>query len=294
MRPFEYIAPITVRDAVSALTAWEERARVLSGGTDILIQMRTRRRTVDALVDIKGLAEVNLLSFTPRDGLTLGAAVPCYRIYGDPVIAQRYPGITDAASLIGGIQIQGRASLGGNLSNAAPSADGVPPLIAQGAIAVVAGPHGARRVAVEDYCTGPGRTVLQPDELLLYLNIPAPHARSGAHYVRFIPRNEMDIAVAGAAAHVSLTPDGKAFNTARIALSAVAPTPLFVREAGASLVGEEVSEAAIARAAEIAQQAARPIDDMRGTAEYRRHLVGVLTKRALRGAVARARGEEMA
>ena len=294
MRPFEYIAPRTVQDAVSALKDWGERARVLSGGTDILIQMRTRRRTVDALVDVKGLAEANAVAFDPRDGLTLGAAVPCYRIYADKTIVERFTGIIDAASMIGGIQIQGRASLGGNLSNAAPSADGVPPLIVQAAMAVIAGPGGTRQVAVEDYCTGPGRTVLQPGEMLLSFRIPAPHSRSGAHYLRFIPRNEMDIAVAGTAAHVTLTPDGKSFLTARIALSAVAPTPLFVREAGSSLVGEEVSEAAISRAAEIAQEAARPIDDMRGTAEYRRHLVGVLTKRALRGAVARARGEKPA
>jgi carbon-monoxide dehydrogenase medium subunit len=192
------------------------------------------------------------------------------------------------ASLIGGTQIQGRASIGGNLCNAAPSADSVPLLIALGATCRVAGPRGSREVAVEDFCTAPGRTVLQPGELLVSLHLPPPAPHSGARYLRFIPRNEMDIAVAGAGVEVIL--ENGRFRSARVALAAVAPTPLYVREAGESLAGSPVDEASIAAAAEIARKSARPITDMRGTADYRSHLCAVLTRRALEAAVARARG----
>jgi carbon-monoxide dehydrogenase medium subunit len=193
----------------------------------------------------------------------------------------------ELASLIGGTQIQGRASLGGNLCNAAPSADSIPLLIALGATCRISGPGGAREIAVEDFCTAPGRNVLQPGELLVALHLPPPAPHSGARYLRFIPRNEMDIAVAGVGVEVVL--DNGKFRSVRVALAAVAPTPLFVREAGDALAGQPVNEASIAHAAEIARASAKPITDMRGTADYRRHLCGVLTRRALEAAVQRAR-----
>lgn len=289
MRPFEYVRAKTVAEAVSALAQGDGGARVLAGGTDILVQMRARRRTVDWLVDVKAIPEANVLSYTPAQGLRLGAAVPCYRIYGDRAVAQHYPGLIDAASIIGGTQIQGRATLGGNLCNAAPSGDAIPALIVLGATALIAGPRGTREAPVERVCTGPGQTVLEPGEFLLSLRIPPPERRSGAHYLRFTPRNEMDIAVAGVGASVVLDERGTSFRSARIALAAVAPTPLLVEEAGAALEGAEVSDGGIARAARLARTTARPIDDMRGTAEFRRHLVEVLTRRALQGAIARAR-----
>ena len=159
-----------------------------------------------------------------------------------------------------------------------------------GATAHIAGPGGERSIPVEEFCTGPGRNVLQPGEFLVSLQFPPPRPHSGARYLRFIPRNEMDIAVVGAGASVVLDAAGDRSSRARIALGAVAPTPLFVADAGAALAGQPVTEEAIAAAAAIAQAAARPITDMRGTAEQRRHLVGVLTRRALQGAVERARG----
>ena len=289
MQDFEYVSARTLGEAVSLLAEKREKARVLAGGTDILVQLRTGRRLIERLVDIKEIPELNVLSYDPQQGLTLGAAVPCYQIYEDEAVSRAYPGLIDAAAMIGGIQIQGRASVGGNLCNGAPSADCAPPLIALGATCVVASPKGTREVASEDFCTAPGRTVLGPDELLVSFRIPPPRPRTGAHYLRFIPRNEMDIAVAGVGSWVELDGDGKSCKAARISLASVAPTPLLVHEAGAALAGREINDKAIEDAAEAAMAAARPIDDMRGTIRQRRHLVGVLTRRTLRVAIERAR-----
>ena len=289
MQAFEYAVAHSVDEAVALLAEKGEGARPIAGGTDILVQLRSDRRRVQRLLNIKDVPEASQLSYDPEQGLHLGAAVPCYRIYGDASVAGAYPGLIDAVSMIGGIQIQGRASVGGNLCNAAPSGDAIPSLIMLGAVCQVAGTQGVREVPVERFCTAPGQTVLQPGELLVSMRLPPPQPRSGAHYLRFIPRNEMDIAVAGSGASVVLDEAGERFVSARIALASVAPTPLFVEEAGAALAGREVSEETIQDAAEAAMAASRPITDMRGTAEQRRHLVGVLTRRALRGAVQRAR-----
>ncbi len=288
MQDFEYNTPRTLSEAVALMAEKGEASRPLAGGTDILVQLRGGRRRVERIVDVKHVPELNEMTFSRESGLVLGAAVPCYRLYQDPEISEAYPGIMDAASMIGGIQIQGRATLGGNLCNAAPSADGIPPLIVQGGKCVIAGPQGTREIAVEDFCTAPGRNVLQDGELLVSMRIPAPSAGSGARYLRFIPRNEMDIAVAGVGSWVQLSPDNRSFVSARVALASVAPTPLLVEDAGARLAGQEVNKEAIEDAAQAAMDAARPISDMRGTVQQRRHLVGVLTRRTLEGAIARA------
>ena len=283
MKDFEYAAPSTLREAVKLLAEKGTEARVLAGGTDLIVQMRARRLQPARVVDVKKIAELNELSISPRKGLTIGAAVPCHRIYDDANIVEDYPGIVDAASIIGGIQIQGRASFGGNLCNSSPSADSIPILIAYDAVAQISGPDGKRRVPVAQFCTGPGTNVLQPGELLVAIVVPLNRKNAGAHYLRFIPRNEMDIAVVGAGAYVELGGRGKAqtFKKVRLGLAAVAPTPLSAAEAATGLEGQAVSEEAIIAAAEAAKAVARPISDMRGPAEYRTHLVGVLTKRAL-------------
>jgi CO/xanthine dehydrogenase FAD-binding subunit len=282
-----YESPKSLDQALSLLAAAGEKGRVLAGGTDLIIQMRAGVRKPEQLIDAKGVPELQVISFSPQEGLRLGAAVSCARITEDAVLQQHYPGLVEAAALIGSDQIQSRCSLGGNLCNGSPAADTTPALIALAATCVIASARGTRTVPVEDVVVSPGRTVLQPDELLVEFRIPAPKPHSSDCYMRFIPRNEMDIAVVGVGAAVTL--NGETCTAARIGLGAVAPTPLFAKDASASLVGKPLTDATIATAAELAQKIATPITDMRGTAEYRTHLVGVLTRRVLKTAAERAR-----
>jgi carbon-monoxide dehydrogenase medium subunit len=289
LHAFDYAAPTDLTEAIGLLREKGDRARVLSGGTDLIVQVREDKRQVDLVIDAKRIPELMELRFDPGRGLTLGASVPCYRLYESPELARAYPGLIDAAELIGGKQIQNRASFGGNLCNSSPAADSIPALIAHSAVCRIAGPEGTRDVPVENFCVGPGKNILKASEMLVSFFIPAAPRRFGAHYLRFIPRNEMDIAVVGCGASVELTADCRIFQRVRIALGAVAPTPLLVEAAAVALLNQEVGEQSIERAAAAAQAAARPITDMRGTAEYRRHLVAILTKRALRKAIERAK-----
>ena len=287
MKWIDYESPTSVSEAVRLLADAGDKARPLAGGTDLLVQLRVRAYDLDLVVDVKDIPELNELTYDPNNGLTIGAAVPCYRIYGNTTVQSVYPGIVDAASIIGGTQIQGRASLGGNLCNAAPSADSVPAMIAYGGVANITGPFGSREVALEDFCVGVRRTVLERGEILVSINFPTPDANSGANYIRFIPRNEMDIAVAGAG--VSVTLDNGDISAARVTLASVAPTPLFVSDAADAIVGKPATEETAQIAAEIARDAAKPITDMRGTIEYRKRLCEVLTRRALMTAIERAK-----
>ena len=291
MNDFQYLAPHKLDEAAILMAEHAGSAQLLAGGTDLLIFMRDGRKSPDVIIDAKKIPELTRVQLD-ADQLTIGAAVSCRTIWEHPEIAERFPALTDAATMIGGIQIQGRATFGGNLCNAAPSADTVPPVIVYGTIAHIISARGNRDVPVEEICTGPGRTSLAPDEILVSLSIPAPPANSGAAFLRFIPRNEMDIAVANAAARVDLDEAGTTFKSARIAIGAVAPTPLFVEAAGAALSGKPVNDESISAAARIARDASTPINDMRGTIEHRKQLVEVLTTRALRRAIARARKED--
>lgn len=264
------------------------RAFPMAGGTDLLVLLRSGRIEMDVLVDIKRIPETNRLAYDSREGLTIGAAVQCFRLCEDRQVRDLYPALVDSASLIGGVAVQGRATIGGNLCNAAPSADFVPTLIALGGGCRIIGPRGERTVPVEGFCTGPRTNVLERGELLVSLQVPSPRPRSGCRYLRFIPRNEMDIAVVGAGAAVELSEDLREIVSARIALGAVAPTPVLAREAGDFLAGQPLSDAVLDRASLLAREAAVPITDMRGTIAYRQHLVRVLVKRALQSAVERA------
>lgn len=288
MEAFSYVAATSVDEAVSVLNENGDRARALSGGTDLLVALREGRLSADVIVDVKGIAEVSEMTYDPANGLTLGASVPCHRMYDDEAVAAAYPGLMDSAHLIGGVQIQGRASMGGNLCNASPAADAIPALIAHRAICNIAGPNGRRTMAIEDFCLAPGRNALERGEFLVSMSVPAPQAGFGGAYLRFIPRNEMDIAVVGSGVAIQLDESRQTFVSARISLAAVAPRPLFVKEAGDALAGQPVNAESIAAAAELAKAAARPISDMRGPAEYRKHLSGVITRRALEMAVERA------
>ncbi len=287
MKWIDYATPHSVREAVDVLSEAGGRARVMAGGTDLLVALRAGVYDIDLVVDGKNIPELNEITYDPTNGLTLGAAVPCYKIYGNQAVATAYPGLIDAASLIGGTQIQGRASLGGNLCNATPSADSIPPMIVLNGTANIAGPNGNRQVAIEDFCTGVRQNALGSDEILVSLHFPAPVANSGANYIRFIPRNEMDIAVAGAG--VSVVLDNGDIKEARVSLASVAPTPLFVQEAGDAIAGKPANDETVRIASGIARDAARPITDMRGTIEFRQHLCEVLTRRALNTAIERAK-----
>jgi carbon-monoxide dehydrogenase medium subunit len=288
LKNFAYAAPGTLAEATRLLAGANGRAKLLAGGTDILVQLREGMRDADLVVDVKKIPELMELGFSAATGLRLGAAVPCYRIYEHVEIARAYPALADATRIIGGWQIQSRASVGGNLCNSSPAADTTPALIALGATCVIAGPKGERTVKVEEFCTGPGKNVLEPGELLVTLVFPPPMAQSASAYERFIPRNEMDIAVVGAGSWVQLSADGMTIEKCRIGLGAIAPTPQWAAEASAWLTGKPATEENFARAGEMAKKAAAPITDMRGTADYRVHLVGVLVKRTLLAAVARA------
>ncbi|MCH2211931.1 MAG: xanthine dehydrogenase family protein subunit M [Fuerstiella sp.] len=289
MIDFEYTAPTQLDDAISQLSKAGDRARILAGGTDIIVQLREGLQSADLVVDVKKIPELTQFEFTAGQDLQLGASVPCWQIYGNSDISNAYSALTDAVHIIGGWQIQSRASVGGNLCNSSPAADSIPALIALDAVANIAGPSGRRTVPASEFCMAPGRNVLETGELLVSLTLPAPGPHSGSAYQRFIPRNEMDIAVVGTGSYVRLDPDGQKIEQARIALSAVAATPVFAEEASSWLAGQPINEDVFAEAGELAKKVASPIDDMRGPAEYRTHLVGVLTRRTLATACERAR-----
>jgi CO/xanthine dehydrogenase FAD-binding subunit len=282
-----YEAPETL-DETFGLIASEPGAMLLAGGTDLLVQYQSGARHPTVFVDLKRIPE--LVGMTLDDwGLRLGAATPAAEICEHGEIRRLWPGLTEAVRLIGSTQIQGRASVGGNLCNASPAADTTCALIVNRAECIIAGPGGRRTVAVEEFSVAPGRTVLQRGELLVAVHLPRPRERTADAYLRLIPRTEMDIAVAGAAVSVSLDAAGVC-SDARVAIGAVAPTALLVTSAARALIGSPLDNATLMRAAQAAGDAARPIDDKRGTAAYRRSVVGVLTRRAAARAAERARG----
>ena len=287
MHGFLYEAPPSL-DAALALVAGAPPGEVglLAGGTDLLVQIRGGARRPRAVVDLKKIPELRSITLDAT-GLRLGAAVSCFELSQRDDVRGAYPGLMEAAELIGSMQIQGRASVGGNLCNASPAADTVPALIALRAEAVVAAPGGERRIPVEDFVVAPGRSALAAGELLVALHVPPPRPRSAGAYLRFIPRAEMDIAVVGAGVWVSLDDRGVCTD-ARVALGAVAARPLLVPAAAEALIGTSLDAAAVAAAGEAARAAADPITDKRGTAEYRRKLAAVLTRRATQAAHLRA------
>ena len=278
MQEFAYERPESVADAVAAMRAGD--ARALAGGTDLVPQLREGRRTADRIVDLKHVAEMTAIGVLPDGGVSVGAAACVTTVARHATIAACYPVVALSAQLIGGVQVQNRASLGGNICNAAPSADGVPALICLAAQARTAGPAGTREIPVEAMFAGPGRIRLGAGELLVAIRLPPARPRSAAAYLRFTPRREMDIAVAGCGAWLRLDDDG-AIAEARLVLASVAPTPIRAPAAEQRLVGERPGAALFGEAGRLAAQDARPISDTRGSAEFRRTLIAVLTARAL-------------
>lgn len=292
MQAFDYARPGSLAEAL-ALAGNGRQVLFLAGGTDVIIQLREGRRSCDLLIDLKRIPELTRIAELPGGGLEIGAAVPLAEVYEHPRVRSDFPALVDAAGIIGGIAIQSRATLGGNLCNASPAADSSPALMALGATLRIAGPAGERELPVADFFLGPGRNALQPGEVLVSVRVPALPPRAAAFYHRFIPRNEMDIAVASAGVFLALDAAGRIAD-ARVALGAVAPTPILVPAAREALVGREPGAEAFEAAGEAARAAARPIDDMRGSAAQRRHLSRVLTVRALEHALRRIRGGQPA
>lgn len=279
MAAFEFAAPRTLSDALK-LFAGQGTIRALAGGTDVIDQLKTARRKADLVVDVKRIPELQRLEMA-EDGLHIGAARCCTDVHHSAVVRARYRALAESAGLVGSVQIQNRAAVGGNVCNAAPSADTTPALLIHDARAVVAGQRSRREVPLADFFAGPGQTVLQKGEILQELVLPSPPANSASAYLRFIPRNEMDIAVAGAGSFIELDPATMYVRRARIALASVAPTPVRARAAEAALEGRALNDDTIHQAGEEAVKAAVPITDVRGSAEYRKELVKVLTRRTL-------------
>ena len=288
MAATSYHAPVS-REEVVALMVADPSAKVLAGGTDLIVQMRSGRAVPGGIIDLKNVSAMRAV--LGNDGrYTIGAAMACTGLLSVEALCRDWPGVVEAANLIGSVQVRNRATMGGNLCNASPAADSVPALIAAAATCLIVGASGSREIPVEEVATGPGKTSLRPGEFVAEIRLPARPKGGGDAYLRSIPRTEMDIAVVGVG--VALVLDGSGVCTsARVALGAVAPTAMLVAKAGAALVGSRLDDAALENMADAVRAACRPIDDKRGTVEYRKAMAGVLAKRTVLIAAARARGE---
>jgi carbon-monoxide dehydrogenase medium subunit len=286
MTDIRYLAPRTLDEAVSAYAAAGSAARILAGGTDLLVQMRAGSVKPGLIVDIKKIAEMTAIDETADGGFRIGAAVSGMELHDHPKFGKVWPGVLEAVNLIGSKQVQGRASAGGNLCNSSPAGDSVPAMVAAGAIVTVQGPSGRREMPVEAVPAGPGRTNFKPGEILVSFTLPPRPPGSSDAYLRMIPRTEMDIAVVGLG--VSLTLKGGVCTAARVGLGAVAPTVLLVEPAAKALIGSKLDDAALSAAAAACSAACRPIDDKRGTIVYRTKVAGVLLKRTVATAAKRA------
>jgi carbon-monoxide dehydrogenase medium subunit len=292
MREFDYVAPTTIDEALAALRSNGGAARPLAGGTDLVIQMKesaTRFPYPSSVVNLMRVPELAGIEFDEKQGLRIGATATMTDIAEHPHVRGQYTALAEGAGIVGSIQTMNLATIGGNLCNAAPSADTAPPLLALDASCQIAGPSGRRSVRLTEFFRGPGETVLEPAEILTQVTLRLPPARTGSAYSRHTPRKQMDIAVVGVAAVVTLADEGT-IKAARIALGAVAPTPLRAKKAEESLAGRPATADTFAATAEIAAGECSPISDIRGSAEFRRHLVRVMTARMLAEAARRAGG----
>jgi CO/xanthine dehydrogenase FAD-binding subunit len=277
MTEIQYKAAKNVKDACTLMAAAEGKGRILAGGTDLLVQMKSGTQAPGVIIDVKKIPEMVSIAKT-KGGFRIGAATPAAVIGEHEELRKAWPGVVEAINLIGSKQIQGRASAGGNLCNASPAADSVPALVAAGCIANIVGPKGKRSVPVEKFNSGPGKTTLKPGEILVSLTFPKRGKDASDAYLRLIPRTEMDIAVVGVG--VSLSMKGDTVKDARVGLGAVAPTVLLVEKAAKALIGSKLEDEALEKAAQACSDACKPIDDKRGTIKYRTKIAGVLLKRA--------------
>ena len=292
MGAYAYEAPSKLSDVIGLLEGHAKdgrRAQLLAGGTDLLVQMRGADNTPRTIIDIKKLDETNRLDIGDGE-IFIGAAIPSAVLYENQKLKGLLPGLIEASDLIGSTQIQGRATMGGNLCNSSPAGDSIPAMIAVNAVCEIAGPKGSRELAVEEFVTGVGKNALAESEILLGLKVPTPASNSRDAYLRFIPRTEMDIAVAGVG--VSVTMEGDQCVAARVSIGAVAPTALLVQEAAQALIGTNLDDGALLAAGEACTRASSPISDKRGTADYRKKVVAVLCRRAVVIAAERVKAGE--
>jgi len=279
MRPFDYFEPTTLDEAVSLLAQYNGRANLLAGGTDLLVEIKERLRLPDYVINIKKIPALNQLTFDEKTGLRFGALVTAREIETDPLVQQKYPNLAQAARELGSIQVRNRATVAGNICRASPSADTLPPLIADGARLKIYGPTGERELLLEQFFTGPGRTVLGTAEIVTEIIIPPPPPHTGKCYIKHGRRKAMELATVGVAA--SLTLENDRCQTVRIVLGAVAPTPIRATQAEAVLHNMQINQALIGTAAQTAMNESTPISDVRASAGYRREMVRVLTQRAI-------------
>jgi carbon-monoxide dehydrogenase medium subunit len=293
MRTFEFHAPTALDEALDLLRGSGDAARPVAGGTDLVVQMKdaaTRFPYPTTVVSLLNVPELKGIEFSSSNGLRIGSLANMTELSSSSDIRKHYTAVAEGAGVVGSIQTMNMATVGGNLCNAAPSADTAPPLLALDAELLITGPDGQRTTPIREFFVGPGETVLAPHELLVEVRLAAPSPQTGSAYSRHTPRKQMDIAVVGVAAVVSLA-DDDTIETARIALGAVAPTPIRATEAEDAISGQPATGETFARAAAIASNECNPISDVRGSAEFRRHLVGAMTERMLRLAANRAREE---
>ena len=287
MSDMRYEAPQSLDAAVALLADANGAGKILAGGTDVLVQLHAEIIEPDVLVDIKNISELREIS-EDSAAWRVGAAVPGMKVIDDTGFSNAWPGVCEGVALIGSVQVKGRASIGGNLCNASPAADSVPALIAAGAVATIIGTTGTREDAVENIVIGPGKTSLGADEFIVSFGFPARPAHSGDCYLRLTPRTEMDIAIVGVGANLTLDDNGVC-TAARIAVGAVAPRPLLVSDAADALIGTKVDDAAMEGMVAAVRAACNPISDKRGTKEYRIKTAGVIARRAVEKALERAR-----
>jgi len=286
MEDMRYEAPATL-DAVVALLSGASAPKLLAGGTDVLVQLHIETIEPDVIVDVKNIPELRTMA-KEKDGWRFGAAVSAMEMLENADLCKAWPGIMEGVVLIGSMQVKGRATVAGNVCNGSPAADTTPAMIAASAIATVIGPNGQRQVPVEDIVIGPGKTSLAKGEVVVSFLLPAQPPHSGECYMRLTPRTEMDIAVVGAGASVTLDDSGTCI-AARVSLGAVAPTPLLVQACADALIGTKIDDAALTRLGEAASAACNPISDKRGTKEYRIKTAAVIARRAVERALERAK-----
>jgi carbon-monoxide dehydrogenase medium subunit len=288
MSETQYLAPKSIDEAVKAHSAANGKARFLAGGTDLLVQIKSGIKKPNLVIDIKKIVELNSINEVSDNEFKVGAAVSGANLNRNKKFANLWPGVLEAFRLIGSEQIQGRASLGGNLCNGSPAGDSVPALVAAGCNVTIAGPNGSRNIPIETFHTGPGKTVLENGEMLVSINFPKRASNSGDAYLRMTPRTEMDIAVVGCG--VNITMENGVCTNARVSLGAVAPTPLLINEASDIMVGTDINSDIIQRVSKICMEACNPINDKRGTIDYRTKVAGVLFKRTVLTAIDRIKG----